>query len=230
MIALEQRMANDTLETMVERVQKFYDDQIQVIDLNNERLLYEIKEDWKVIPGYVFFEVSTLGRVREKKTGNLMKQYDSCPDKRYRVILYEARNRKRKNELVHRLVAKAFIRKPHKKNLVCHKDGNYHNNCVHNLYWGDPFDNAKDLQEEIIAGKKFRLVVTDEIVKYVFDRRAQGATIGRISNELAISHGTVKNIVYKKHIVVKRYFEKLEKEKLENENACTETHEIVDAN
>ena len=45
------------------------------------------------------------------------------------------RNKKRRTELVHRLVAIAFLKKPDGKDYVNHKDYNPKNNCVENLEW-----------------------------------------------------------------------------------------------
>jgi hypothetical protein len=48
-----------------------------------------------------------------------------------------------KAELVHRLVAKAFIRNPEGKKTVNHKDGNKQNNHYLNLEWATHSDNER---------------------------------------------------------------------------------------
>jgi hypothetical protein len=48
--------------------------------------------------------------------------------------------------MVHRLVAMLFLSNDAtpEKFYVCHADGNKKNNCVENLYWGTPKQNAQD--------------------------------------------------------------------------------------
>lgn len=46
-----------------------------------------------------------------------------------------SKNNIRKNKNIHKLVAIAFLSNPNNYNVVNHKDGNKHNNCVENLEW-----------------------------------------------------------------------------------------------
>lgn len=87
---------------------------------------------WKTIEQYPDYEVSSNGRVRNKNTNRVLKirkgvgGYD-------RVRLYK--NKKGKNELVHRLVAHAFIPNPEGYPIINHKDENPLNNDLSNLEW-----------------------------------------------------------------------------------------------
>ena len=86
------------------------------------------KEVWKTIEDFPSYEVSNLGRVRNKKTSKLL---TLIPDKDgyLRVHLNNDKNVKR----VHRLVAQAFIPNKTNKDQVNHKDGDKTNNAVDNL-------------------------------------------------------------------------------------------------
>ena len=102
-------------------------------------------EEWKTIPNYEEYQVSTLGRVKRlayyKNVCGGSKQY--CeekilkPQKRkrgYQAVML-SKNSKVKSFLVHRLVAMVFIPNPDNLPQVNHKDENTSNNRVDNLEW-----------------------------------------------------------------------------------------------
>lgn len=104
-------------------------------------------EIWKDIPRYKgLYQASNKGRIRRlrrpiinngtattKKGAIIGQSYTSKGYKRVHIHF----NGKRKEELVHRLVAEAFI--PNPKNFYCinHKDETRTNNAVENLEWCD---------------------------------------------------------------------------------------------
>ena len=98
-----------------------------------------MNEIWKDIDGYEgLYQVSNLGQVKSirDKYGNyrekILKQGKRKDGYLY-VNLYK--EGKRKYNLVHRLVANAFIPNPNGYTCVNHKDENPLNNCVSNLEW-----------------------------------------------------------------------------------------------
>ena len=104
-------------------------------------------EVWKDIPRYKgLYQASSKGRIRRlrrpiinngtvttKKGAIISQSYTSKGYKRVNIHFKE----KKKEELVHRLVAEAFI--PNPDNLPCinHKDETKTNNAVENLEWCD---------------------------------------------------------------------------------------------
>lgn len=103
-------------------------------------------EYWKPIPGYEgLYEISSYGRVKSlaRRTNNQYGKTDHIlspgwtHNKQSYLFISLCKDGKRKNYLVHRLVAEAFIPNPGNLPQVNHKDQNRQNNCVDNLEWCD---------------------------------------------------------------------------------------------
>ena len=83
-------------------------------------------EEFRVIKDFENYEVSNFGRVRNVKTGKILKPY--C----IRGYCYVDFHNK-KTRAVHRLVSFAFISNPNDKPIIDHIDNNPSNNNVCNL-------------------------------------------------------------------------------------------------
>ena len=91
------------------------------------------REIWKPVTGYEgLYEVSDKGRVRNSRTGRILKpgkQTDGY------LMVVPSRDGKGKPQRVHRLVAMAFIPNPYNLPCVNHINENKTDNCVDNLEW-----------------------------------------------------------------------------------------------
>lgn len=96
-------------------------------------------EFFKEIEGYPNYEVSNLGTVRNRATGNVLR-----PGKTnrgyHKVHLYK--EGQCKILTIHRLVAAAFLPNPENKREVNHIDGDKTNNRVSNLEWSTRSENV----------------------------------------------------------------------------------------
>lgn len=102
--------------------------------------------DWRTIEGFGDYMVNPNGDVM--RTGYMRKtKYNTvyyCEPHilkpatikcGYLMVVLTDSNGKRKNMLVHRLVAKAYIPNPNNKPVINHIDGNKANNVISNLEW-----------------------------------------------------------------------------------------------
>lgn len=89
-------------------------------------------ETFVEIEGFENYEVSNLGKVRNIKSGRLLKPW-IIQSGYLGLCLYE--NNKRKNLLLHKIIATAFIDNPEEKPCVNHIDENKLNNDLSNLEW-----------------------------------------------------------------------------------------------
>lgn len=137
-----------------------------------------MEEVWKPISGYEnYYEVSSLGRIRSvdrytkfvregllvnrKTNGYLLSQTLDGKGNYLQVNL--SKNGKSKSELVHRIVAKAFIENPNNLPEVNHKDENKTNNAVSNLEWCDHYyNNHYGTKETASRGMKNSMNKFDE--------------------------------------------------------------------
>jgi hypothetical protein len=96
------------------------------------------REYFRAVSEFTNYEISSVGRVRNSKTGRVLK---TQPRKDGYVGVQLSKDGKYKNLLMHRLVALAFIENPLGKPDVDHIDRNKSNNSVDNLRWSTTSEN-----------------------------------------------------------------------------------------
>lgn len=111
-----------------------------------------VKEEWRKVAGFDNYSVSNLGKVRNDKTGRILKQKTE-KDGYFEVNLY--RETQRKTFRVHRLVALAFIPQLDKnRNEIDHIDFDRKNNRVDNLRWLTTQENLEHSRDRMLEGIK----------------------------------------------------------------------------
>lgn len=129
-----------------------------------------MKEIWKDVKGFEDYEVSTKGNVRNKITSKILKPV-LCPNGYSAVCLYKKGTHK--NQLVHRLVAFAFIDNFNKqKTEVNHKNGNKTDNTVSNLEWVTRQENLIHSYTVLKNGKipiKVKCIETDKVYSSCYE-------------------------------------------------------------
>ena len=96
------------------------------------------REYFRAVSVFTNYEVSSVGRIRNSKTGRVLK---TQPRKDGYVGIQLSKDGKIKNLLTHRLVALAFIENPSEKPDVDHIDRNKANNSIDNLRWSTTSEN-----------------------------------------------------------------------------------------
>lgn len=93
---------------------------------------YNMEELWKKIEGHETYSVSTHGRVRNDKTGRILKPTTGTNNF---IVVNLRTNGRTYCKMVHTLVAKSFLENPDPIVLtdVHHKDTNKSNNHLNNL-------------------------------------------------------------------------------------------------
>lgn len=100
-----------------------------------------ILEEWKAVPNYEMYEVSSLGSIRRwnidrtKSKEILPTSWSNAPYFMFTVC----KHRKPTKLYLHRVLATLFVPndKPKENTHVCFKDGNIANVEVSNLYWSN---------------------------------------------------------------------------------------------
>lgn len=163
-------------------------------------------EIWKDIEGFEgSYQVSNLGRVNSlhsnrSNQGGILKPKPH-PQGYLCVNLYS--NKKRKTELVHRLVALAFV-DGDKSLMTNHKDGVKTNNHYLNLEWCTQSENVQHAHDTNLiptsgakGSKNGRAKVTEQIVVEI--RLLKGTMpVKDICERYKISVSSVERIIYNK--------------------------------
>ena len=125
-----------------------------------------INEEWRSIDGYMNYQVSNIGRVRNITTGRILKRFYS--EEGY-LHIYRFNTEGRKVYCVHTPVAQEFIRNHEdemqvKEPEVTQIDNDKENNCINSLRWVSP--------SAMHRSKQQRMFVSKDIGVY-FDKGAQ---------------------------------------------------------
>ena len=99
-----------------------------------------IHEYWRTIPSFPVYSASNLGRIRNDGTGRILRVYANT---RGYLCLTLRRDNKQVPQMVHRLVAEAFLGGLHPGLDVNHIDGDKTNNCIENLEWCTREENVR---------------------------------------------------------------------------------------
>ncbi len=110
----------------------------------NKNELPKNSEQWASIDGYRNYQVSWWGRVRNSKTGRILKA--NLSSNTY-LTLALSKNGQRKSFSVHVLVAHEWVENPENKRCVDHIDGDRTNNHYENLRYATSSENSRNMKK-----------------------------------------------------------------------------------
>lgn len=161
-------------------------------------------EIWKVIENYPNYEISNHGRIRNIKTERILRTF--LNHKGYEIVTL-SHNGKQKTEIVHILVANAFVEKYYDDLDVAHLDNNRRNNRADNLDWWKRRDVHRRSfrlrgRQQLHKMKPIRVVETGEVFK----------SITEASEILGISRASISRVVNQRSRCTKEglHFEEIE--------------------
>ncbi len=117
------------------------------------------REYFRAVSVFTNYEVSSVGRIRNSKTGRILK-LRTRKDGYLDVCL--SKNGTTKRFLVHRLVAEAFFENPAGKRTVDHIDSDQKNNCLSNLRFATHSENSMNKRMPTNMSSRYKGVWIDK--------------------------------------------------------------------
>ena len=154
---------------------------------------------WQKILDAEGYEASADGRIRNAKTGRLLKQH--IGNDGYLRIQIAGKTR-----LAHRVIADIFLLKPVGKDFVNHKDGNKQNNRADNLEWVTRSENMQHAYENGLksaAGvKNGRSKLTEADVAFIRGHCIPGDKefgASALSKKLGVARQTISAVFHRQN-------------------------------
>jgi hypothetical protein len=145
---------------------------------------------WVGIENSSNYEVSTDGKVRNKTTKQILKEY-IMPNGYCQITIKEDSQGRFIKRYIHRLVAEAFIQNPEYKREVNHKDGDKTNNNIENLEWVTSSENQKHRHSIGItktSNRKIGMFTKEGLLIQNFDSVAEACRILKKSSRCNIDN------------------------------------------
>lgn len=152
------------------------------------------QETWKSLKGIVEcgdnYSVSTLGNVRNDKTGRVLKNNINPSGYCFVVLSFKG---KTKTHTVHKLVALSYITNQENKPQVNHKDGDKTNNSVRNLEWSTAQENIEHAFNNGLSNN-YLMKLDVKKVTAIKTKLAEGLSCNEVSALFEVPYSTIHGI------------------------------------
>jgi len=159
---------------------------------------------WQTIDIFPDYEASKDGRVRSKsRERQFGKQIRTVPSQEIRPFNHSAgylcvklaKDRKKTNKYVHRLIARVFIPNPNGLPEVNHKDGDRKNNHVDNLEWVNRRGNLAHARYILKRGTGTESDKRERFTRVTAETVRQIRASDKTAKELSLIYGCSVNCV-----------------------------------
>ena len=158
-------------------------------------------EEWRDVVGYEgLYKVSNFGRVKSFCNNGVRILNPSSTENPGYYVVNLTKNGNQRTRYVHILVAQAFLPNPENKSYVNHINGDKLNNCVENLKWTTPMENARHAWETGLATSrkgsenKHSKLMPDQVRYIRKNYKPRDKEFGRVA--LARKFGVSKSTIY----------------------------------
>lgn len=153
------------------------------------------EEEWRPVPGFSLYEVSSHGNIRHTVRKKLLiPRYDG----RGYLCVTLRDGPKKATKRIHAAVLHAFRGpRPHRAEGR-HLDGNSANNRLSNLVWGSPQENSADREQHGRTRRGEQTVfskLSETAVKEIRQRFSSGERIAHIARAHGVNWSTVNHIL-----------------------------------
>lgn len=155
-------------------------------------------EELKVVPLFTKYSISNKGRVRNNKTGRILKSARST--KGYRQVKLYRSTFDYEILMVHLLVLESFgEQKPFEHYQGNHKDLDKDNNTLENLEWLSPSGNVQHslrngARSHLVGEKANRALLSNEQVREIRKLLDTGLSHRKIASRYGVGRNVITNI------------------------------------
>ena len=152
-------------------------------------------EQWKPVPNYEDYNVSSFGRVKSFKNGKVKIMKPKLYMNGY-LYIGVTKNNKQKAVLIHLLVARLFLQNNENKREVDHVDGVKFNNYVGNLRWSTSKENkafAYQLGLMKVGENHHNSKLTNEQVIFIREN-PEKLTREQLAKKFNVDMATISNV------------------------------------
>jgi hypothetical protein len=111
------------------------------------------QEIWRAVNGFPNYQVSSHGRVRNSKTGRMLKP---CTDTSGYLMVILMHEKHRGHKRIHKLVSEAFLDNPENKPCVDHKNRDKADNNITNLRYATYSENGQNRTKKANTSSQYK--------------------------------------------------------------------------